>query len=103
MCDRGVVCSCRKSAIKATPICLHLELVNNHILCVASVGDLHAFSIFGQTEVSVLDSASGETTSVCADSAIKFYVSLTGKTDLRITLTSHDDVIDSEPLKLLSV
>ena len=103
MCDRGVVCSCRKVAIKCTPTCLHLELVNNHVSCVASVGDLHAFSSFGQTEVSVLDSASGETTSYGVNIACKFYLSLTGKTDLRITLSSHDSVIDSVPLKLLSV
>ena len=103
MCDRGVVFRCRKIAIKCTPTCLHLELVNNHVLCVASVGDLHAFSSFGQTEVSVLNSAGGETTSVGVDIACKFYVSLTGKTDLRITLSSHDGVIDSVPLKLLSV
>merc|ERR1740117_2022470 len=103
VCDRGVVCSCRKIAIKCTPTCLHLELVNNHVLCVATVGDLHAFSSFGQTEVSILDSASGETSSIGVDITCKFYVSFTGKTDLRITLSSHDGVIDSVPLKLLSV
>ena len=100
-CDRGVVSSCRKIAVKGTSTCPHREFVNNHILCVASVGDLHAFSSSCQTEVSAPGSDSGETTSPGADKTLKSYVSLTGKTDLRTTLSSHDGVIDSLPPKLL--